>query len=152
MSEQQGQGDSGLAAIVAGTGGESGGHLILADWLEEKLGLKNLADALRGSADDPRNPDDEGQERTSFSGFRWRQLDPRVLLYMAEYRVWRPFKRGQPAQHLEGQILGLYLAADSPVGQWRWVRWLPSGASSKSAGALWEELGADAPARVGDDR
>jgi hypothetical protein len=143
MSDLEGAGDSGLAAMIAGLGAEAHGHRILADFLEEKLGHKDLADILRVSRDDPRNANDE--RGTRYSGFRWRTLDPRVLLYMAHYRVWRPYQRGQTPQHLEGRILGLYLAADAAVGPWRWVRWLPANVSCEPAERLWQELGADAP-------
>jgi hypothetical protein len=67
------------------------------------------------------------------------------MLYLASYRVYRPRKRGEAAQKLEGRVLGFACAPNSAVGLQRWCRWLPAGTWSQAFRKLWEELGEAVP-------
>jgi hypothetical protein len=129
--------------MVAGAATDASGHLILADWIEEKLGLADLAGILRSSQEDPRTSDEENH--TGFPDFRYRQLDGQVMLYLAGYQVWRRAAQGQKPKSLEGRVVGFYLSPGSPVGRRRWVRWLPAGTGNAALQGLWDELGKAAP-------
>jgi hypothetical protein len=131
--------------MVVGTAADAGGHLVLADWVQENLNWTDLAAALRLSAEDPRARKD--RDKTNYWDFRYQLLDPAVLLYLARWRVSRPWRKGQKAPDPEGRLLGLCVSPQAPEGAVRWVRWFPEEAALATAVmALWDLLGKNVPA------
>jgi hypothetical protein len=137
--------------MVAGAAADDSGHLILADWIEENLDAGDLAATLRASGDDSWM-DGPMSVNTSYRDFRWRQLDGSVLLYMASYHVWLPYKRGEKPKQLEGQLLGFLVRGNRTAPMARWVRWLPSDAQTEESARLWEDLGVNVPAPPATER
>lgn len=136
---------TGLAAMTGGAAENSGGHLVLADWLEEHLDRADVAAVLRLSEEDPRT-EPEDAERTDFSGFRYEFLDADVVLYMNHWHVWRYYKSGQKPEQLEGHVVGMCVRGGVPGGPLAWARWLPSkGKSVGEVQALWDRLGTNLP-------
>lgn len=133
--------DTGLGAMVAAA--QKGDHVVLADWIEEHLRLDDLAACLRESQDDPRGPQQKNQ--TVFTGFRYRQLDRLVLLFVVHFRVYEWSQPGKKAKTPEGHAIGLCLSADAPMGPTRLVRWLPRGGKCEALERLWEALGKGRP-------
>jgi hypothetical protein len=121
------------------------GHLVLADWLEENLGLADLAATLRDSRNDPRGKK-EDPDHSAFFGFRYRLLDPHVLLYMTHCRVWRPGTRGP----LEGYVVGLAISPASALSPRCWSHWLVGKDLPDPGQRLWDDLGKTRPAMEGD--
>jgi hypothetical protein len=125
--------------MVAGC--EAGdGHLVLADWLDEKLGLADLAPTLRASRHDPHGKK-AGAEHSAYFGFRYRLLDPHVMLYMTRSRYWRRGGQG----FLEGYLVGLGVGAASGLPPRRWSRWLEGKQLPEAGQRLWDDLGKDIP-------
>jgi len=147
MSKPKLRPDTGLAAMVAGAAGDDSGHLVLADWIEENLEAGDLAATLRGSEDDPRGSGKDAGG-TSFHNFRWRQLDGRVMLYLATYVVYQPYVRGKKSSPpLEGRVVGFIVKPEGRSPGLRWARWLPTGEESEECDRLWEDLGVGVPVR-----
>jgi hypothetical protein len=136
---------TGLASLVIGAAANEGGHLVLADWLEDHLDRNDLAAVLRLSVDDPR--DEQLRELTDFGGFRYEFVDAEVMLYMSRWKVYQPYRAGKKAgPEPEGALLGLCVSAEVTGKLIRWVRWLPdTGSPTAEVQALWDRLGEAIP-------
>jgi hypothetical protein len=136
-----------LARMIVGASTDAGGHLVLADWLEEHLGRDDLAAVLRLSTADPRTT--EGKPKTNFYQFRYELVDADVMLCMAQWRVHQPYLPGGQAKagpEPEGHLVGLCVSAEAAGQLIRWVRWLPTkGKPTAEVLALWERLGESLP-------
>ncbi|MFO0842059.1 MAG: hypothetical protein U0797_06605 [Gemmataceae bacterium] len=139
--------DCGLGAMLAAA--RKGDHGVLADWVEEHLHLDDLAACLRAGCDDPRT---KGQrDQTTFVGFRYRQLDRNVLLFVSEFEVYEWGNRGKKEPPPEGHVLCLCLSDKAPKGPKRIERWFVKGKAGGGLARLWADLGREAPADLPDD-
>jgi hypothetical protein len=139
--------DSGLAAMLAAS--RQGEHGVLADWVEENLRLDDLAACLRAGGDDPRT---KGQrDQTVFTGFRYRQLDRFVLLFLAEFEVFEWARGGKKKGVPKGHVLGLCLSDAAPEGPTRLVRWLTNAVAGDPLARLWTDLGQGRPAELQEE-
>jgi hypothetical protein len=139
MAKTRKPGPTELASMVAGCAAGDG-HLVLADWLEEKLSMADLAATLRASRQDSKGKKDSAND-TTFYGFRYRQLDPHVLVYMTGYRRWRRGAKGL----IEGYLVGLTLGPESGLPPQLWSRSIGSTQLAEAAQRLWDDLGKDIP-------
>jgi hypothetical protein len=125
--------DTGLANLIRGACTDARGHLIVADWLVENLGLANLADALRSSQSTA--PPLHDQEKRIFAGFLGCPVDRQVLLYAAEIYVW-----AQSSPNHSGRLLGLFLSPQGREETLRWVCWLPKRRPGEAVWRVWADL------------
>jgi hypothetical protein len=122
---------------------QPGEHAILADWIEEHLQLDELAAILRVTENDPRSP--AQKDHTHFSGFRYRLLDCRVMLFCARFEVHEGYQGGKKKKAPEGHVVGMCLSADAVKGPLRYVRWLPSEVTCPAFPRLWHDLATGRP-------
>jgi len=135
---------TGLAAMTVGAASGAGGHLVLADWLEEHLNRPDLAAVYRLTKDDAR--DKTERERTRYFDFRYQFLDAEVMLCMAAWKVHHPYKAGKKPAEPKGHLVSLCVSAEAAGQLIRWVRWLPhDGTPAAEVLALWGQLGEAIP-------
>ncbi len=132
--------DTGLANMVLAA--QPGDHGVVADWIEDNLQLDDLAAVLRAGIEDPRKTAE--REQTTCGEFRYRQLDRRILLSMATYRIPQVSVAGRPLrEERTGFVVCLCTPPDALGGMRRWGRWFPSTLAVPAIVRLWDDLGKD---------